>query len=198
MTIEGIDGAGKSTLAAALSEALRARGGRVESLREPGGVELSERIRALLADPSLQIGPASEALLYAAARAELVRLRVEPLMAAGVDVLLDRFLDSSLAYQGAARGLGIERVREVNLLATGGLTPDLTLLLRVPTELARARLSARAGASDRLEAAGDDFFEQVALAYERLAAAEPQRFRAIDASAPPEQVLALALAEIDR
>src|SRR5688500_5355155 len=116
VTIEGIDGAGKSTLAAALAERLGAT-----LLREPGGVELSERIRALVKDPALTVGPRAEALLYAAARAQLVDERLRPLLDAGETVLLDRFVDSSLAYQGAARGLGIEAIRDVNAFGTGGL-----------------------------------------------------------------------------
>src|SRR5689334_8731995 len=114
ITIEGLDGAGKTTLADGLLAALRADGRDVELLREPGGVVLSERIRALVKDPALEVDPRAEALLYAAARAQLVAERVEPLLSAGTWVLLDRFVDSSLAYQGAGRGLGIDAVRAVN------------------------------------------------------------------------------------
>jgi dTMP kinase len=202
ITIEGIDGAGKTTLAAALRAAIAARGARVQLLREPGGVELSERIRSLLADPSLQMGAATEALLYAAARAELVCARVRPLLRSGTDVLLDRFVDSSLAYQGAGRSLGVERIAQVNELATGGLAPDRTLLLLIAPRLARERLRARlreqARASpDRLEGERADFFERVARTYERLAESEPERVRAIDATLAPEPVLELALAAIE-
>jgi dTMP kinase len=202
ITIEGIDGAGKSTLAAALRTAIERRGARVRLLREPGGVELSERIRSLLADPSQQIGAATEALLYAAARAELVRARVRPLLEAGTDVLLDRYVDSSLAYQGAGRELGVERIAQVNELATGGLAPDRTLLLQLSPRLARERLRARlrgqAGSSpDRLEGERTDFFERVAGAYERLAEREPERVRTINAALAPERVLELALAAIE-
>src|SRR5579875_3863547 len=124
ITIEGLDGSGKSTLARALAAALAERGVPVTVLREPGGVEVSERIRELLADPALEIEPRAEALLYAAARAQLVGQRLEPLLAAGRWVLLDRFVDSSLAYQGAGRQLGIEQVRAVNRFATGGREPE--------------------------------------------------------------------------
>lgn len=196
ITIEGVDGAGKSTLAVGLLKALRARGVSVCGLREPGGVELSERLRALLADPALQIGAEAETLLYAAARAELVRLRVTPLLRTGTTVLLDRFLDSSLAYQGAARGLGVEAVRAVNLLATDGLGPDRTLLLRIDPARARERLRARGMPADRLERAGEGFFARVARAYDALAEVEPDRIRSIDASGAPEEVLALALEQI--
>ena len=139
ITIEGLDGAGKSTLAQGLSRELGARGIEVELLREPGGVEASERIRELVQDPGLEVLPRAEALLYAAARAQLVEELLRPLLERGVVVLLDRFVDSSLAYQGGARGLGVERVAEINAFATGGLAPDLTLLLRIdPASGARA------------------------------------------------------------
>jgi dTMP kinase len=121
ITIEGLDGAGKSTLAQALVDELAASGQRVQLLREPGGVDVSERIRALVKDPALNVHPRTEALLYAAARAQLVHERVAPLLDAGALVLLDRFVDSSLAYQGAGRSLGVEQVRAINLFATGAL-----------------------------------------------------------------------------
>src|SRR6185369_2146712 len=126
VTIEGLDGAGKTTLASALAQRLGAT-----LLREPGGVEASERIRALVKDPALTIGPRAEALLYAAARAQLVDERLRPALERGELVLLDRFVDSSLAYQGAGRELGVDEVRAINAFGTGGLVPDRTLLLRV-------------------------------------------------------------------
>ena len=193
ITIEGLDGAGKSTLAASLQRALSARGARVELLREPGGVEVSERIRALVQDPALAVLPRTEALLYAAARAQLVGERLQPLLDDGVNVLLDRFVDSSLAYQGAGRALGVEHVRAINLFATGGLQPDRTLLLRIAPADGRARQQGRALAPDRLEREGEDFFAAIAAAYEQLARQEPQRIRVLDASQPPEQVLHDAL-----
>jgi dTMP kinase len=197
VTIEGLDGAGKTTLAAALVAALRERGAEAELLREPGGVELSERVRGLVKDPALRIGGPAEALLYAAARAQLVEERVRPLLDAGRWVLLDRFVDSSLAYQGAARGLGVERVRALNLFATGDLVPDRTLLLRLDPAAGRARLAGRGEEPDRVEAEEDAFFARVAQAYEELAAAEPARVRVLDAGQAPEAVLAAALAELD-
>jgi dTMP kinase len=197
ITIEGIDGAGKSTLAAHLAEALEKRGLSVELLREPGGVTLSERIRKLVKDPSLIVGPRAEALLYAAARAELVDERMLGPLEHGQWILLDRFVDSSLAYQGAGRGLGFEDVRAINMFATGTLTPHRTLLLQVAPEVARARQAARDAQPDRLEREGAPFFERVADAYESLVAKEPERIRRIDAGQPPERVLALALAEIE-
>jgi dTMP kinase len=197
ITIEGLDGAGKSTLAAELLHALAQRGVGAELLREPGGVALSERIRELVKDPTLQVSARAEALLYAAARAELIHQRVEPLLAQGAWVLLDRFVDSSLAYQGEGRGLGVEQVRAINLFATGGLTPERTLLLRISTATGRVRQGARNLEPDRLEREGKRFFEAIASAYEQLAVAEPERVRTIDAEQSPERVLAAALVEIE-
>ncbi len=197
ITIEGLDGAGKSTLAAALAAALAERGVSIELLREPGGVVLSERIRELVKDPSLKVSPRAEALLYAAARAELLHECVVPMLEGGTWVLLDRFVDSSLAYQGAGRGLGIEQVRAINLFATGGLTPDRTLLLRVAPATGRARQGTRKAEPDRLELEGERFFEAIDFAYTQLAAAEPERIRVIDAEQPPARVLELALAEVE-
>jgi dTMP kinase len=191
ITIEGIDGAGKTTLAAALAERLDAT-----LLREPGGVELSERIRALVKDPALRVDPRAEALLYAAARAQLVAERLWPLLGDGGTVIVDRFVDSSLAYQGAARGLGIEAVRMINEFGTAGLTPDVTLLLRIDPQTGRSRQDVRGEERDRLEREGDPFFARIAAAYDELAAAEPQRFRVIDADQPPDAVLRAALAAL--
>ncbi len=193
ITIEGIDGAGKTTLAAALSDALRARGLDVLLLREPGGVPAAERIRELVKDPDLRIGARAEALLYAAARAQLVEEAIEPLLAGGTWVLLDRFVDSSLAYQGEGRQLGIGAVREINEVATQGLQPVRTLLLDLEPALGRDRSRGRDQQLDRLEAEQDEFFERVASAYRRLARDEPDRIRTLDARRPPEQVLAAAL-----
>jgi dTMP kinase len=193
ITIEGIDGAGKSTLASALVPALAERGLDVRLLREPGGVEASERIRELVKDPELAVGGRAEALLYAAARAQLVEQALRPMLASGAWILLDRFVDSSLAYQGAGRGLGIEAVREINQFATGGMTPDRTLLLMIEPSEGKARSRARTQPLDRLESEQDEFFARIAGAYAALAEAEPQRIRPIDASAPPDRVLAAAL-----
>ena len=197
VTIEGLDGAGKTTLAAGLVSALAARGVEAVLLREPGGVELSERVRALVKDPALRVGGPAEALLYAAARAQLVEERVRPLLGEGSWVLLDRFVDSSLAYQGAARGLGVDRVRELNRFATGGLVPDRTLLLALDPAAGRARLAGRGEEPDRLEAEDAAFFARVAAAYEDLAREEPERIRVIDAGGAEPEVLAAALAALE-
>jgi dTMP kinase len=184
--VEGLDGAGKSTLVAGLARALDA-----VVLREPGGVELSERIRALVADPALHVDPRAEALLYAAARAQLVAEKLRPLLASGATVLLDRFVDSSLAYQGGGRGLGVAEIRALNEFGTSGLVPDRTLLLRVDPAVGLDRIAGRE--ADRLEGAGRAFFEAVARTYDELAAADPQRFVVLDASRPADEVLAAAL-----
>jgi len=197
ITIEGLDGAGKSTLALALQRQLAAGGRRVELLREPGGVEVSEQIRALVKDAAMGVLPRTEALLYAAARAQLVEERLLPLLGHGAVVLLDRFVDSSLAYQGAGRSLGVEQVRAINTFATGGLTPDRTLLLRISPAGGRARQHERALAPDRLERESEAFFTAIASAYDRLASTEPDRVRVIDASQPPEAVLRDALAALE-
>jgi dTMP kinase len=192
ITIEGLDGAGKTTLAEGLARSLPD----ALLLREPGGVELSERIRALVKDPALSVDARAEALLYAAARAQLVAERVVPALEAGRWVLLDRFVDSSLAYQGAGRGLGVEAVRAVNVFGTGGLTPDRTLLLRVDAATRGARQDVRGEAPDRLEREDGAFFDAIGAAYDELAAAEPERFRVVDASAAPDEVLAAALSAL--
>ncbi|HEX8155771.1 MAG TPA: dTMP kinase [Solirubrobacteraceae bacterium] len=195
ITIEGIDGAGKSTLAGALHVELERRRP-VVLLREPGGVALSERVREVVKDPALRCDPRAEALLYAAARAQLVDERVRPLLEDGTWVLLDRFVDSSLAYQGVARGLGVQEIAAINDFATGGLTPDRTLLLRVDAKTARARQLHRSLAPDRLEQEADLFFAVIAAAYEELAASDPGRFRVLTGDGPPENVLALAVAAL--
>jgi len=195
ITVEGLDGAGKTTLASGLARVLGALGQEVELLREPGGVAVSERIRALVKDPALAVGARAEALLYAAARAQLVEERLAPSLDAGRWVLLDRFVDSSLAYQGAGRGLGVEAVRELNAFGTGGLAPDRTLLLRIDPAAGLARAGDR-GEADRLEREAPAFFAAIAAAYDALAAAEPERFAVIDAAAPPGTVLVEATAAV--
>ena len=196
ITIEGLDGAGKTTLAVGLEADLTARGVDVRQLREPGGVALSERVRELVKDPALRVGARAEALLYAAARAQLVEEALKPLLESGTWVLLDRFVDSSLAYQGGGRQLGVAQVRAINEFGTGGLTPDRTLLLLLDPGLGRSRSRERAEPLDRLEAEDDAFFERIAATYLRLAAAEPERIRTIDATAPPDEVRQAALDQL--
>jgi dTMP kinase len=196
ITIEGIDGAGKTTLAQSLLAALRERGLDATLLREPGGVRAAERIRALVQDPAARLGDRAEALLYAAARAQLVEEALEPLLEDGRLVLLDRFVDSSLAYQGGGRKLGIDAIRAINQFGTGGLAPDRTLLLQITTAVGRGRSDGRAEPLDRLERQPDAFFDRVADAYAELAAAEPGRIRVIDATQEPADVLDAALAAV--
>lgn len=193
ITVEGVDGAGKTTLATALGHALRERGTDAQLLREPGGVRVAELIRELVQDRDLNVTARAEALLYAAARAQLVEEALVPLLQRGAFVVLDRFVDSSLAYQGAGRDLGIDQVREINRFATGGLAPDRTLLLDLEPTLGRERSRGRGAAPDRLELEPDPFFARIAAAYRDLAAADPDRIRTIDASQTPEAVLAAAL-----
>lgn len=196
ITIEGLDGTGKTTLSTALGEALSARGLPVTRLREPGGVALSERIRALVADPDAVIAPHAEALLFAAARAQLCVERLEPLLAEGQWVILDRFVDSSLAYQGGGRELGVDAIARINAFATADRAPDRTLLMRLDRATGRTRLADRGEASDRMERESDAFFARVEATYDALATADPRRIRVLDAARPREVVLADAIAAI--
>jgi dTMP kinase len=182
VSFEGIDRSGKTTQARLLVDAL---GDDALAVREPGGTAVGERLRELIKDPELTIGPHAEALLFAAARAELVADVVRPALDHGRVVVSDRYVDSSLAYQGAARGLGVEEVARVNEWATSGLAPDLTILLELPPTDAAARATAE---DDRFEAEGAGLQERVRLAYEELALADPARFRRVDAARSPEQV----------
>jgi dTMP kinase len=193
ITIEGLDGSGKTTLADGLEAELRRRGLPVLRLREPGGVEVSERIRDLVADPALRVHPHTEALLFAAARAQLCAEVLLPALQAGRWVLLDRFVDSSLAYQGGGRELGLEAVARINELATLGCRPDRTILLRVDRSTGRRRLADRGEAPDRMEQERDPFFARVESAYDALATGEPERFRTLDAHRDAPAVLADAL-----
>ena len=189
ITIEGIDGVGKTTLASGLESRLSSKEVAVRLLREPGGVRAAERIREVVMDPGLHVTPRAEALLYAAARAQLVEEAVSPLLERGTWVLLDRFVDSSLAYQGAGRELGIEGVRLINEFGTGGLEPDRTLLLVLDLGEARSRSRQRSEPTDRLEREEHDFFARTNEAYLRLASAEPERITVIDAGGSAEEVL---------
>jgi len=181
VTFEGIDRSGKTTQARMLVEAL---GGEALAVREPGGTEVGERLRSVLKDPALTMSSETEALLFAAARAELVAQVIRPALDAGKVVVSDRFLDSSLAYQGVARGLGVEDVEQINRFATGGLLPDLTILLSIDP----ARAAERAGQLDRFEDEGDSLQSAVFDAYRSLAAADPVRWRVVDADRPSGEV----------
>ena len=190
VTFEGIDRSGKTTQARLLCEAL---GAAALGVREPGGTPAGERVRDLLKDASVPLGPEAEALLFAAARAELVERVIRPALEDGRVVVSDRFLDSSLAYQGDARGLGIDEVEAINRFATGGLVPDLTFLLELDAETA----ARRAGERDRFEDEGAALQQAVLEAYEQLVGAHPARWRRLDATRSPEQVHADVLAEVE-
>ena len=188
VTFEGVDGCGKSTQVARLAQSLEAQGYPVLCLREPGGTPLSEKIRSLLLDPANgDMVPEAELLLYEASRAQLVRQVIRPALAAGQVVLCDRFYDSTTAYQQAGRGLDARMVSEANRLGSCGLAPDVTLWLKLDPAQGLARATG-AQSPDRLEQEGVAFQEAVATGFEALAAKEPQRVVAIDASGTPEQV----------
>jgi dTMP kinase len=199
IAFEGVEGAGKSTQLELLRQALEGRGLDLVVTREPGGTPAGERIRALLLDPAVELHPRAEALLFAAARAELVEHVIRPALERGAHVLCDRYLDSSLAYQGGARGLGRGPVEQVNRFATSGLLPDLVVLLDLdPAD----GLRRRSRDPDRIEAQDLDFHRRVGDAFRDLAAADPERFCVVDAAAPvPEvatRVRAAVLAMLER
>jgi dTMP kinase len=190
VTFEGIDRSGKSTQARMLCEAL---GSRCVGVRDPGGTELGERLRSLLKDPSTSLDARTEALLFAAARAESVAQVIRPALESGNVVVSDRFVDSSLAYQGEGRGLGVEEVARVNEWAVGGLRPDLTFLL----ELTPGVAAGRGVEDDRFESEGAGLQVRVHDAYERMADAEPRRWRRVPADRPAEVVHAEILEVVE-
>lgn len=199
ITLEGGEGVGKSTQAKRLAEALRARGREVVETREPGGSPGAEAIRALLLTGEEQRWtPEAEALLFAAARADHVARTIRPALEAGRWVVCDRFLDSSIAYQGGAGGLGVEAVRRLHDIGSRGLLPDRTLLLRLPAGEARRRAGDRdTDGADRIGGRGNSYHDRVEAAFAALAEAEPDRIRTIEAAGPPEQVTARLLAAIE-
>jgi dTMP kinase len=199
ISLEGGEGVGKSTQLRALAAALRARGHDVVETREPGGSPGAEAIRALLLDgDAARWTPEAEALLFAAARADHVVRTILPAVEAGQWVLSDRFLDSSLAYQGGADGMSEAAICQLHAIGSKGLLPDRTLLLALPEAEAAARAAARdRGAADRFGARDAAYHARVAAAFAALAAAAPERFRVVDASGPAEDVTARLLAGLD-
>ena len=184
VTFEGVDGSGKSTQTELLRDWLREEGREVVTTREPGGTPLGERVRELLLDGE-GMAPWTEAALFAAARAELVERVIGPALAEGADVICDRYLDSSLAYQGIARGLGVERVLAFNVEPIRGILPDVTFLLLVDVDEARKRSPS---ARDRIEREGEAFLSLVDNGYRQLAGLFPQRIVTIDASKPVHDI----------
>jgi len=195
VTLEGIDGAGKSTQADLLARAL---GPETLLLREPGGTEVGERLRAILKDGALELTPRAELLLFCAARAELVERVIAPALAAGRDVVCDRFVDSTVAYQGGARGLDSKLVETLNATAIAGCMPDRTVLLRADPGRAFARAGGRGEgvSSDRFEREGLAFQEGLAAAFDRIAAAEPERIVPVEAEGNVDEVHERVLAAL--
>jgi dTMP kinase len=199
VTVEGVEGAGKSSQVARLAAELRAGGRTVVVTREPGGTPAGEQVRRILLDADPHAGsalhPRTEALLFAAARAQLVEEVIRPALARGEVVLCDRYVHSSLAYQGAARGLGLDHVERLNRWATADLWPDLVILLDLDPAEGLARRSA---GRDRIESEELAFHQEVRAAFLELAAADPSRFAVIDASRPPAEVAADVHAAVRR
>jgi dTMP kinase len=204
IVFEGAEGVGKTTQIRRLGQTLAARGVRYLGVREPGGTAVGNEIRRLLLDPGPEISARAEALLFMASRAELVERDVRPALERGVHVIADRFFLSTYAYQIAGRGLDEAGVMAANRFATGGLVPDLTLLLRLPIETALARTDGR-GARDRIEAADDAFHRRVAAAFDRFADPAWQQSHpecgpvvAIDAGEPVDVVAAHVIETLER
>jgi dTMP kinase len=197
ISIEGGEGAGKSTVIAALCEALAAGGREVVQVREPGGTPEGEAIRAILLDPSRELVPEAELLLMFASRAQLVRQVVRPALARGAAVVADRYTDASYAYQGGGRGLEGGHIADLERWAAG-IKPHLSFLLDVDVAQGLARARARGGEPDRIERERSDFFQRVRATYLARAAAEPGRWRVIDAHQPAEAVRAAVLAALSQ
>jgi dTMP kinase len=190
ITLEGGDGVGKSTQAALLEEWLTGRGRTVVRTREPGGTDAGVEIREIVLHHRGDIAPRAEALLYAADRAHHIATVVRPALSRGDIVVQDRYIDSSVAYQGAGRVLDAQQIRDLSLWAAEGLLPDLTILLDLDEDTARTRLDSARTRYDRLEAERSDFHARVRAGYLALAEQEPERFLVVDASRPVEEIAA--------
>ncbi|WP_092556349.1 dTMP kinase [Herbiconiux ginsengi] len=197
ITLEGGDGSGKSTQAEILESWLTALGRTVVRTREPGGTEFGTEVREIVLHSRGHISPRAEALLYAADRAQHIATKVRPALERGDVVVQDRYLDSSVAYQGAGRVLDAGEIRNLSLWAAEGLLPDVTILLDLDEDVARARLDGANKRFDRLEAEKSDFHRRVREAFLALAAAEPERFLVVDAALPPEEIAAVVRARVE-
>jgi len=197
ISFEGIDGVGKSTQIRLAEAHLRARGLDVICTLEPGGTELGQEIRNLLLHRKGDVAPRAEALLYAADRAHHIATKVRPALEAGSVVITDRYLDSSVAYQGAGRKLSVEEVRNISLWAVDGLLPDLTVLVDLDPAIAAERRKNTGEEADRLEREKFDFFQAVRNEFLKLAAAEPKRFLVVDASVSPDEMFAHIAKKLD-
>ena len=197
ISFEGIDGVGKSTQIDLLTKHLDELGRNYVQTLEPGGTELGVEIRHLLLHRKGEVAPRAEALLYAADRAHHVATMVRPALESGTDVVMDRYLDSSVAYQGAGRDLDATQIRDLSLFAVEGLLPHLTILLDLEASAALARRSKSGAEPDRLEREKTDFFEAVRQGYLELAAAEPDRFFIVDARQNVDEMAALIRARVD-
>ncbi len=195
ITVEGIEGCGKSTLLAGLSERLRDEGREIIVTREPGGSPAGDAVRAIFLDPALVVAPLTEAFLINASRVQHVLETIEPALRRGAAVLCDRYVDSTLAYQGYGRGIDLALLRSVCDAATGGLMPEATFILDVPVAISRERVASRRAALDRVEAEDDAFHERVRRGYLDLARTAP-RYHVIDATKSARDVLADALGVI--
>lgn len=199
VSIEGGEGAGKSSVIAAVRATLEARGIPYRMTREPGGTPLAEALRALVLDPAnAGLTPEAEVLMMFAARAQHVAEIIRPTLAAGTWVLSDRYTDASFAYQGGGRGVSVAALEWLERFATAGLRPDRTILLDVAVDEGRRRVARRGEDRDRMEREDDDFFDRVRRAYLERAAADPGRFRIVDAGRPLDRVVADVVAELER
>lgn len=198
IAFEGGDGAGKSTQAARLAETLESRGLSVLRTREPGGTPIGEKLRALVLDHGHgHIDARTEALIFAASRAAHAEQVIRPALERGGIVLTDRYIDSSVAYQGAGRGLGAEAVRSLNEWATSGLEPELTVLLDVEPDLGRSRRTAGDAGEDRMESEADDFHAQIRAAFLKLAEDRPEAYLVLPARLPVDELAGRILARVD-
>jgi dTMP kinase len=197
ISFEGIDGVGKSTQIRLAEEYLSSRGKDVVCTLEPGGTDLGQEIRNLLLHRKGDVAPRSEALLYAADRAHHVATKVRPALAEGKVVITDRYLDSSVAYQGAGRKLSADEIRKISLWAVDGLLPDLTVLVDLDPEIAAERRKGTGQEADRLEREKIDFFQAVRNEFLKLATAEPERFLVVDATQTPEQIFVHIAKKLD-